>query len=324
MSTLGPELLGPILDRHGGPLVLYARQWCASPEDVVQDALMHLMRQPELPKNVVGWLYRVVRNGAINASRSAARRAKREAAAARGEAWFDVSPGQGLDAADATAALERLPIELRGHCRPALGWTVAGRGGRVDRFFDQHRPPPLPGGPGGLARKTRCSKMSRDEERELKSLEAQLAALRPRSDRLDRDRLMYLAGRESALSDGRRAGGEGDSPIFASPLRGGPAKIGTVPLRRLAGRAARWAWPSMTAAMTAVSAVLAVLLFTRPNVPQIVTEPAAPGGDQIVKAAPKAACVRADRRFARQRFSWPGTLRPPGGDAFGAAAAAGS
>ncbi len=113
MSNLGPELLGPILDRHGGPLVLYAQQWCASPEDVVQDALVRLMRQPVLPKNVVGWLYRVVRNGAISASRSAARHAKHEAAAARGEAWFDVSPSQGIDATAATAALERLPIELR-------------------------------------------------------------------------------------------------------------------------------------------------------------------------------------------------------------------
>ncbi len=102
--------------------------------------------------------------------------------------------------------------------------------------------------------------MSREEDKELKLLEAQLAALRPRTDRLDRDRLMYLAGRESALSHGSRA-------------------------QRLAGRAARWAWPSMTAALTAVSAVLAVLLFTRPNVPRIVVIPIAPGGDQVARTA---------------------------------------
>jgi RNA polymerase sigma-70 factor (ECF subfamily) len=56
----------------------------------------------------------VVRNGAIGASRSARRCGRREAAAARrGEAWFDPSAGQRLDAAAATAALKQLPVEQR-------------------------------------------------------------------------------------------------------------------------------------------------------------------------------------------------------------------
>ena len=42
---------------------------------------------------------------------------------------------------------------------------------------------------------------------ELKSFEATLAALAPRGDRLDRDRLMYLAGRESALAEAGRPNG---------------------------------------------------------------------------------------------------------------------
>ena len=114
MNAVGPELLTRLLDEHGGALVLYARQWCDTAEDVVQEALLKLVRQAEKPENVVGWVYRVVRNGAISASRSARRRGRREAdAARRGETWFDPSQGQRLDAATATAALKQLPIEQR-------------------------------------------------------------------------------------------------------------------------------------------------------------------------------------------------------------------
>ena len=114
MSTIGLETLTQLVDQHGGPLTLYARQWCSTAEDVVQEALVRLMREPSPPGNVVGWLYRVVRNGAISASRSAGRRSRREAAVARWrEPWFDASPGDGLDAATATAALEELPLDQR-------------------------------------------------------------------------------------------------------------------------------------------------------------------------------------------------------------------
>jgi RNA polymerase sigma-70 factor (ECF subfamily) len=94
--------------------VLYARQWCHAPEDVVQEAVLKLMRQVPPPENIVGWIYRVVRNGAISASRRARRRGRREAAAAhRCEPWFDPSDGRRLDADTATAALKQLPIEQR-------------------------------------------------------------------------------------------------------------------------------------------------------------------------------------------------------------------
>lgn len=114
MNVIGPERLTQLLDKHGGALVLYARQWCSSPEDVVQEAFLSLMRQAEVPENIVGWLYRVVRNAAISTSRSALRRSRREAAVAhRGEPWFTTSTGQRLDAAAATTALRQLPIEQR-------------------------------------------------------------------------------------------------------------------------------------------------------------------------------------------------------------------
>lgn len=114
MHVVGPELLTQLLDEHGGALVLYAQQWCDTPEDIVQEAFVQLMREKAAPRNVVGWLYRVVRNGAISASRSTARRRRHEAAAAdRREPWFKPSHGQRLDAATATRALEQLPIEQR-------------------------------------------------------------------------------------------------------------------------------------------------------------------------------------------------------------------
>ena len=38
MGTVGPELLTRLLTEQGATLALYARQWCHSPEDVVQEA----------------------------------------------------------------------------------------------------------------------------------------------------------------------------------------------------------------------------------------------------------------------------------------------
>jgi len=108
------EILERLLDEHGAALVLWAEQWCRTPEDVVQEAFLQLVRQTVIPENVTGWLYRVVRNGAISASRSAGTRRRHEVASAcRGQLWFEPSDGQGLDAATAAEALGGLPIEQR-------------------------------------------------------------------------------------------------------------------------------------------------------------------------------------------------------------------
>ena len=114
MDAIGVELLTRLLDQHGAALVLYAQQWCDTPEDAVQEALVRLVRQRTAPENVVGWLYRVVRNGAISASRSRARRRRHETAAAvRDEPWFHPSPSERLDADAATRALKQLPVDQR-------------------------------------------------------------------------------------------------------------------------------------------------------------------------------------------------------------------
>jgi len=82
--------------------------------------------------------------------------------------------------------------------------------------------------------------MSEKEEltESMKAVEAALASLVPRADRLDRDRLIFLAGRESAIAE-------------------------SVPR-------ARWVWPGALAAMTTAAAVLLVMLWYQPEPPVVV------------------------------------------------------
>jgi RNA polymerase sigma-70 factor (ECF subfamily) len=108
-----PHDFASLVDTQGPPLVLYARQWCAVPEDVVQEAFIKLARQGTPPRDPAAWLYRVVRNGAIDAGRSERKRQRREWAVARPQPWFVERDVDGLDAAAAVAALELLPAEQR-------------------------------------------------------------------------------------------------------------------------------------------------------------------------------------------------------------------
>jgi len=114
MGILDEETVTRLWDQHGPAMVLYAQQWCDTPEDVVQEAFLLLVRQVVPPENPVGWLYRVVRNQAVSAVRSSGRQSRREAAAAaRGEPWFLASETDRLDAAEAADALKQLPTEQR-------------------------------------------------------------------------------------------------------------------------------------------------------------------------------------------------------------------
>jgi RNA polymerase sigma-70 factor (ECF subfamily) len=108
-----PDDFGRLVDRHGPALVLYARQWCHAPEDVVQEAFLKLAALRAPPRAVVPWLYRVVRNAALDAAKGARRRRRRESEAARPVRWFVEPEIDGLDAAAAVAALQRLPAEER-------------------------------------------------------------------------------------------------------------------------------------------------------------------------------------------------------------------
>jgi len=114
MAGVDAETLKRLLDANSAALGLYARQWCNTPEDVVQDVFLLLMREPAVPENVVGWLYRAVRNKAINAAQASRRRATHEAEAAlRAELWLTPSDSDRLDAAVAAEALAGLPLDER-------------------------------------------------------------------------------------------------------------------------------------------------------------------------------------------------------------------
>ena len=65
---MNPDLLGRLIDRHAPALELYARQWCDTAEDVVQEAFVKLAGQNPAPDHPAAWLFRAVRNGALNAA----------------------------------------------------------------------------------------------------------------------------------------------------------------------------------------------------------------------------------------------------------------
>lgn len=114
MIMMGPEGLRRLVDTHAAALVLLARQWCVSAEDVVQEAFIKFAAQRPIPTNPAGWLYRVVRNGAISAARAEKRREKHEKQASHQRSeWFLPCEGGEIDPHDAVAALERLPLDQR-------------------------------------------------------------------------------------------------------------------------------------------------------------------------------------------------------------------
>ncbi len=90
--------------------MLYARQWCANPDDALQDALIDLANQTTNPRDPVGWLFKTVRCKAINQARSEQRRTKyQQLAAQQRDGWFHFDPGGSVDAAGIEALLVELP-----------------------------------------------------------------------------------------------------------------------------------------------------------------------------------------------------------------------
>ncbi len=112
MARIGPDLLASLFDDHARGLALYARQWSDAPEDVVQEAFVKLAAQRSTPDRPLAWLYRVVRNGAIAASRGDRRRRRREARASPDQTLF-ASADDRIDARTASEMLEGLDPEGR-------------------------------------------------------------------------------------------------------------------------------------------------------------------------------------------------------------------
>lgn len=112
-SSMTPLQLTDWIDTHAAALTLFARQHCADPEAVVQEAFCKLMQLRTSAIDPAAWLYKVVRNGAIDAGKAERRRRKREAMRAIPEVWFDETSLGGIDAEEAVHALTALPAEQR-------------------------------------------------------------------------------------------------------------------------------------------------------------------------------------------------------------------
>lgn len=112
MPPITPTALGELYRNHAPALRLYARQWGSSAEDLVQIAFVRLAQQSPPPEQVLPWLYRVVRNEALAAHRTAVRRQHREQGVSTPEGWFSSAPDR-FDADEATLGLAELPLELR-------------------------------------------------------------------------------------------------------------------------------------------------------------------------------------------------------------------
>jgi RNA polymerase sigma-70 factor (ECF subfamily) len=104
-----------VMTRSAG-LALYARQWVdrSTVDDVVQTALVSLLSLRREPEDPVAWMYRAVRNAAIDAARAQNRRSRREQSVASTQPdWFEPSPDSAMDAASAEVALAQLPADAR-------------------------------------------------------------------------------------------------------------------------------------------------------------------------------------------------------------------
>jgi len=110
------DRLAQVVVERAAALALYARQWVDSAwaEDVVQEALTALLAERRPPRDPVAWMYRAVRNTAIDYARAASRRRSREQLVAQQRCeWFEPRPGSLIDADVAERALRQLPGESR-------------------------------------------------------------------------------------------------------------------------------------------------------------------------------------------------------------------
>jgi len=118
MRMSGEELeeVMQVLTPRFRAMTLYARQWieASTADDLVQEALTKLFGQPSRPRDPVAWMFRAVRNAAIDASRSNASRRRRERAVAESRReWFEHTGEDLIDAKTAEQAMTALPAEDR-------------------------------------------------------------------------------------------------------------------------------------------------------------------------------------------------------------------
>jgi RNA polymerase sigma factor (sigma-70 family) len=116
MSHCDADQLTRMVTESAAALALYARQWIdgAGADDAVQEALVALLAERQPPRNPRAWMYRAVRNAAIDAVRSTGRRRRRELSIAQSRhEWFIPQLDNRLDAQAAERSLRKLGPEQR-------------------------------------------------------------------------------------------------------------------------------------------------------------------------------------------------------------------
>ncbi|MCA9125298.1 MAG: sigma-70 family RNA polymerase sigma factor [Planctomycetaceae bacterium] len=66
MERIDSQSLQTLIDSHGAALKLYARQWCHTPDDALQEALIELLRQHPAPDHPAAWLFTTIRRRAMS------------------------------------------------------------------------------------------------------------------------------------------------------------------------------------------------------------------------------------------------------------------
>ncbi len=99
--------LEQLVEEQAANLRLFAAMRCQDPDDCVQNAFAKLACQKEAPKAPVAWLFRVVRNEAIDQQRAAFRRKNREQIAAARRPLFNNGQHE-IDTDDLHQALQSL------------------------------------------------------------------------------------------------------------------------------------------------------------------------------------------------------------------------
>ena len=108
-----PQQLEQLIATHQRSLELFATQWTTSPEDCVQEAFLRLHRNEQSIANPAAWLFRVVRNLAIDQGRSESNRSKRERAVGEQRALFSADTDSVIDVDELQIAIEKLPDQQR-------------------------------------------------------------------------------------------------------------------------------------------------------------------------------------------------------------------
>jgi RNA polymerase sigma-70 factor (ECF subfamily) len=115
--------------RHGGAMLLLARQWAGSKsdaEDIVQEAFLRFWRTRDHADDPVAYLYACVRNCAVDWHRGSANRTARERAAARADAvqeWFSGAP----ERAEREGRIEQVLLDLPQAQREVVVLKIWGR-----------------------------------------------------------------------------------------------------------------------------------------------------------------------------------------------------